>query len=153
MQCIVCVYCIVPFDHKAVMVKIICIFQLILAVDFIAFYLTKIANFTLISTKKLQLLGPLIGFWPWTPLGDLRPPDAHACCVPSNHGDRWPAMILLMTLWHEQYSRSAMCDCACLSAVCTITFESKMEHLNFEAWYSDASWTVFDLPNPNPDSD
>ena len=49
-----------------------------------------------------------------------------------------------------------MCDCACLSAVRTITFESKMGHLiffNFEVWYSDSSWAVFNLPNPNPDSD
>jgi len=32
---------IVPFNHKAVMVKIRCIFQLTLAVDFMEFYLTK----------------------------------------------------------------------------------------------------------------
>jgi len=45
MQCVVCVYGMVlmsvPFNHKTVMVKIRSIFQLILAVDFTAFYFTK----------------------------------------------------------------------------------------------------------------
>jgi len=40
------------------MVKIRCIFQLIVAADFVAFYFTKAHNyFTLMLTKSLQLLG------------------------------------------------------------------------------------------------
>jgi len=50
----------VPFNHKDVMVKIRSIFQLLLAVYFMAFYFTKMHYFTSMLTNKLHLLGDFV---------------------------------------------------------------------------------------------
>jgi len=52
-------------------------FQLILTVDFMAFYFTKTYS-TLMVTKKLQHLGPPSMALPLDPAGGLAPPRLHA---------------------------------------------------------------------------
>jgi len=76
--CNVLFLCMAPFNHKAVMVKIRYIFQLILAVDFMAFISPKRTFY--FNVDKASASGtPYHGLCPWTLLKDLRPPDPMRC--------------------------------------------------------------------------
>ena len=85
----------VPFNHEVVMVKIRSVFQLILAVYFMAFYFTKTHFLTLMLTMKFHLLAIYKGSAPGPCRGF---PSIRPSAISPNHGDRSTPTLGLLQL-------------------------------------------------------